>query len=95
MQTNYTPGPWEVKEIRWDNGKLISRNVCRGQLPIASISNNHWANANLIASTPDLVNICKNHLIPCLRAALSYMDVEEWRNAIKKAEAILNKAESK
>lgn len=40
--------PWEVKETRWDDGRLISRWIGKGQLVIANIPNNDEGVAKFI-----------------------------------------------
>lgn len=40
--------PWEVIETRWDDGRLISRWIGRGNLQVANITNNDEDVANFI-----------------------------------------------
>ena len=95
VNTNHTPGPWEVIEAP-EGTRTFFRVQSGGGLPIARVS--HYiaddgeyidggeANARLIAAAPDLLDALKNAVKVLERKAPDSLDLIEARAAILRAE---------
>lgn len=103
MKTPHTPGPWVVLEQPNDNRTHISNGahiVCTLGTTRTDGSPNHYANARLIASAPELLDAVDSCLEIMVRAIGERLPVNrgteceetDWLTAIRKARSAIAKA---
>jgi len=93
MSANYTPGPWDARELFDDGddaqslGLFISATAQRNPLAsLPGIGREDFANARLIAAAPDLLAACEAAL---LRDDIVSDELGELiRNAVNQAKGI-------